>query len=59
MQQDFSVLQPVANAAPWPEQQRFDYFVRTREATPQEVAAAKHAPAHYPQREAASYALRR
>ena len=59
LQQDFSVLQPVANAAPWPEQQRFDYFVRTREATPQEVAAAKHAPADYPQREAVLYALRR
>jgi len=30
LRQDFSVMQPVANAAPWPEMQRFDFLVRTR-----------------------------
>lgn len=29
LRQDFSVLLPVANAAPWPTQQRFDFLVRT------------------------------
>jgi hypothetical protein len=39
LRQDFSVLMPVANAAPWPEMQRFDFLVRTRELTPTELAA--------------------
>jgi hypothetical protein len=30
LRQDFSVMLPVANAAPWPELQRFDFLVRTR-----------------------------
>jgi hypothetical protein len=30
LRQDFSLLQPVSNAAPWPEMQRFDYLVRKR-----------------------------
>jgi hypothetical protein len=37
LRQDFSVLQPVAGAAPWPEMQRFDFFVRTRVLTEQEL----------------------
>jgi hypothetical protein len=30
LRQDFSVMQPVADAAPWPEMQRFDFLVRSR-----------------------------
>ncbi len=30
LRQDFSVMLPVADAAPWPEMQRFDFVVRTR-----------------------------
>jgi hypothetical protein len=33
LRQDFSALQPVADAHPWPEMQRFDYLVRTRVLT--------------------------
>ncbi len=36
LKQDFSVMQPVPNHDQWPEQQRFDYFLRTRPATLQE-----------------------
>src|SRR5207244_7009209 len=39
LRQDFSVKQPVADAAPWPEMQRFDFLVRTRELTEEEAAA--------------------
>lgn len=38
LRQDFSVLQPVADANPWPEMQRFDFLVRTRELTDAEAA---------------------
>jgi len=37
LRQDFSVLQPVANAHPWPEMQRFDFLVRTRVLTAEEA----------------------
>jgi len=37
LRQDFSVMQPVANAHPWPEMQRFDFFVRSRELNEEEV----------------------
>jgi hypothetical protein len=30
LRQDFSVMQEVADAAPWPDQQRFDFLVRRR-----------------------------
>ena len=30
LRQDFSVMMPVKNAAPWPEMQRFDFVARTR-----------------------------
>src|SRR5207302_8029660 len=30
LRQDFSVMQPVADAHPWPEIQRFDFLVRNR-----------------------------
>jgi len=38
LRQDFSVMQPVANAAPWPEMQRFDFLVRTRTINDVELA---------------------
>jgi hypothetical protein len=36
---DFSMLEPVADANPWPEMQRFDFLVRTRTLTDDEAAA--------------------
>jgi hypothetical protein len=60
LHQDFSVSQHVANATPWPETQRYDYLVRSRKATPEEVASLAKQPADssYPQRNAVLYALR-
>ncbi len=37
LRQDFSIMQPVSNANPWPEMQRFDFLVRTRVLTDQET----------------------
>jgi hypothetical protein len=37
LRQDFSLLQPVADANPWPEMQRFDFLVRTRTLTDEEA----------------------
>jgi hypothetical protein len=37
LRQDFSMLQPVADASPWPEMQRFDFLVRTRMLTEKEA----------------------
>jgi hypothetical protein len=37
LRQDFSLMLPVSNAAPWPERQRFDYFVRRRVLTEKEA----------------------
>ena len=39
LRQDFSVMQPVADAHPWPEMQRFDFLVRTRPLTEAEARA--------------------
>src|SRR5262249_11736875 len=39
LRQDFSVMQPVADAAPWPEMQRFDFLVRSRVVTEEEAEA--------------------
>jgi uncharacterized protein involved in exopolysaccharide biosynthesis len=39
LRQDFSVYQPVADANPWPEMQRFDFLVRTRVLTDEEAEA--------------------
>jgi hypothetical protein len=39
LRQDFSVMMPVENAAPWPEMQRFDFLVRTRPLEGKELAA--------------------
>jgi len=37
LRQDFSVMLPVENAAPWPELQRFDFVTRTRNLDEDEV----------------------
>jgi hypothetical protein len=39
LRQDFSVKLPVARAQPWPELQRFDFLVRTREITEKDADA--------------------
>jgi HEAT repeats len=39
LRQDFSQNLPVANAAPWPAKQRFDFLVRTRNLTEPEAQA--------------------
>jgi hypothetical protein len=39
LRQDFSLMQPVADANPWPEMQRFDFLVRNRVLTDDEAAA--------------------
>jgi hypothetical protein len=37
LRQDFSLMQEVANATPWPKLQRFDFFVRSRVVTSEEA----------------------
>lgn len=39
LRQDFSQRFQVANSDPWPEMQRYDFLVRTREISPEEAAA--------------------
>jgi hypothetical protein len=39
LRQDFSLMQPVADAGPWPEMQRFDFFVRSRALSSEEADA--------------------
>jgi hypothetical protein len=39
LRQDFSMKLPVADADPWPEMQRYDFLVRTREVTAEEALA--------------------
>jgi hypothetical protein len=55
LRQDFSVPQPVEKADNWPAHQRYDYLVRTRYATRQELF--RPAAETYPQREAVRWAL--
>jgi hypothetical protein len=57
LQQDFAVPQPVAKSGVWPANQRYDYMVRTRPATVQEIKAAKTSET-YAQRESVLFALR-
>jgi hypothetical protein len=62
LKQDFSVVQPVPDAAPWPTLQRFDYLTRKRELTKEELEGLRPgeklpAPADYPQRQAVLWAL--
>jgi hypothetical protein len=59
VRQEFSVTLPVADAKPWPERQRFDFVVRTRPATEEEIAAAaKREAAEDPQHQAIRFALK-
>lgn len=63
LRQDFSLVERVAERDGWPTVQRFDYLVRTREMTREELTAyAKKAPRadrpHYPQEDAVLFALR-
>ena len=58
LRQDFSVNLPVAAAAPWPSEQRFDFVTRVRPAKPEEMAKIAAKPGNYPQRDAVLYALR-
>jgi hypothetical protein len=39
LRQDFSLTMAVADAHPWPEMQRYDFLVRSRELTEEEVGA--------------------
>jgi len=57
LRQDFSVPQEVEKAEPWPEMQRYDYIVRTRSMTPEEVEQRKREDFVSPQREAVRYAI--
>jgi len=41
LRQDFSLMQPVTDAAPWPEMQRFDFLVRTRVLDEEEAQARR------------------
>src|SRR5262249_14863934 len=45
LRQDFSVVQPVLDARPWPDQQRFDFMVQVRRTTePVGEAPEPHSP---------------
>jgi hypothetical protein len=62
LRQDFSVVQPVARSGKWPENQRYDYLVRTRplsnvEQKRLEPKKTQNADA-YPQRDAVLFVLR-
>jgi hypothetical protein len=62
LRQDFSMMQPVAGAHPWPEEQRFDFLVRTRYLTDQETKSYREVfqdRKANPYRDAALTALRR
>lgn len=58
LRQDFSVNLPEKDAAPWPNEQRYDFVTRLRTASPGEVAELSSSSANYPQRDAVLYALR-
>jgi hypothetical protein len=64
LRQDFSLLQPVPDPGKWPRLQRFDYLIRNRELSDDEVACLPDVPgpagkpASYPQRDAVLWALR-
>jgi hypothetical protein len=60
LRQDFSMMMRVEDASPWPEMQRFDFLVRTRELTQEEADACEKylARATPPSHIAARHALR-
>ena len=51
------MFQPVNAAAPWPDEQRFDYLVRRRVLSPNEAGSLVSKDS-YPQRDAVLFALR-
>jgi len=51
-------MHKVANAHPWPEMQRFDYIVRTRKVSSEELSRFEARSAEFPQRQAILLALR-
>jgi hypothetical protein len=64
LKQDFSVCRQVENPGNWPAVQRYDYVIRTRTATPEELAKLKERQPNneevvltYPQRDAVLYTL--
>ena len=63
LRQDFSVMERVADPGKWPEMQRFDYMVRQRELTDQEIIDMADVPRppsnSYPQRQALLLTLER
>jgi hypothetical protein len=58
LRQDFSINLPVEAAAPWPNEQRFDFLTRVRALPPEEMPEIAAKPGAYPQHEAVLYALR-
>jgi hypothetical protein len=61
LRQDFSTNLMVKDAAPWPDEQRFDFVVRQRVLPPAKEleTEAKTPNAGFPQREALTYTLRK
>ncbi|HBI45131.1 MAG TPA: hypothetical protein DDY78_20075 [Planctomycetales bacterium] len=61
LRQDFSLMEDVPDPGVWPARQRFDYMVRQRELTDQEIIDMVDSGAElaksYPQREAVRFAL--
>jgi hypothetical protein len=58
LRQDFSINLPEKDAAPWPNEQRYDFVTRLRTVSPDEVARLPASSADFPQRDAVLYALR-
>lgn len=64
LRQEFSVVQPVPASGKWPGNQRYDYLLRTRPATPQDLKLLKllernkQLPEPHPQHQAVLFALR-
>ncbi len=57
LRQDFSLMEDVPDPGKWPARQRFDYMVRQRELTEQEIAERPKPAKTYPQRKAVQLAL--
>jgi hypothetical protein len=57
LRQDFSLMEDVPDPGKWPARQRFDYMIRQRELTDQEIADKAEPAKSYPQREAVRRAL--
>jgi hypothetical protein len=57
LRQDFSFMEDVPDPGQWPARQRFDYIVRQRELTDQEITDRAKPAKSYPQREAVRRAL--